>query len=813
MSCPTNGHLITLQLAINHLSNADSRANLPTKMNENRGFHSMRLWYEQSANIWEEALPLGNGRLGAMVYGGIWTEHLQLNEESVWYGAPVDRNNPDALENLPKIRELLRSGHIKEAERLMRYALSGTPQSQHPYQSLGDMTLRFYPCSEEITAGAYTAPMQNVSSLSDSDNDAKKNHESGIPSVTDYYRELNLNSATSVTEFTFNSIHYRREVFVSHPDDCLVMHITSDGQGAINLDALLTRERFYDGAKKLGNSTICLYGNLGKGGLDFQMQLHARSVGGTVRVIGEHLIVEEADEVTLFFCAGTTFRMKQPEQEIAGIIAKAAAFSYEELLQRHVTDYQSLFNRVTLKLVSEEESHKADAQPTDVRMQQITEGREDIALMQTYFQFGRYLLISCSRPGTLPATLQGLWNHQMKPSWDSKYTININTEMNYWPSESCNLSECHLPLFDLIERMVPNGEHTAKVMYGCRGFVAHHNTDIWGDTAVQDHWISGSYWVMGAAWLCTHQWTHYLYTGDRDFLQKQFPIMRKAALFFLDFLIEDQGYLKTCPSVSPENTYILSNGERGANGVGCTMDNQILRDLFTQCIKAAEILGVEDELNEQIKEALGKLMPTRIGHFGQIMEWEEDYEEAEPGHRHISHLYGLFPSDQISVDETPKLAQAARVTLERRLSHGGGHTGWSRAWIINHYAKLMDGEQAYFHLQKILEKSTLTNLFDNHPPFQIDGNFGATAAIANMLVQCNEKRVILLPALPEKWADGSVSGLCIVGGAEVSLEWKCHRLVSFSITAKQDWCCLVRYGDWSAEISMKEGEQFTKNFE
>ena len=289
--------------------------------------------------------------------------------------------------------------------------------------------------------------------------------------------------------------------------------------------------------------------------------------------------------------------------------------------------------------------------------------------------------------------------------------------------------------------------------------------------------------------------------------------MRKAALFFLDFLIEDKGYLKTCPSVSPENTYILPSGERGANGVGCTMDNQILRDLFTQCIKAAEILGAEDELNEQMKDALGKLMPTRIGRFGQIMEWEEDYEEAEPGHRHISHLYVLFPSDQISVDETPQLAQAARVTLERRLSHGGGHTGWSRAWIINHYAKLMDGEQAFFHLQKILEKSTLTNLFDNHPPFQIDGNFGATAAIANMLVQSNENRVILLPALPKKWSDGSVSGLCIVGGAEISLEWKSHRLVRFSIAAKQDWCNLVRYGDWSEEISVKEGEQFTKDFE
>lgn len=753
-----------------------------------------RLWYKQPAKIWEEALPIGNGRIGAMVFGGIWTEHLQLNEDTIWYGGPRDRNNPDSLENLPKIRELLRSGQIGQAERLMRYALSGTPQSQRPYQSLGDLTLRFYPTVRDMTAKNFVAP-------------AKEAEECENGHVKDYYRELDLECAKTVTEFQYGDIRFRREVFASQPDDCLVMHFTSNHNGAINFDALITRERFYDGATKLDNNTIAIYGNLGEGGSDFEMQLHACAQGGTVQVIGEHLIVEEADEVTLFFCAGSTFRMKQPRAEISAIIQKAAQKSYDALLHAHTEDYSALYKRVDLQLVTEEAYRQADTIPTDIRMQQIAEGGEDVALMQTYFQFGRYLLIACSRPGTLPATLQGLWNHKMKPSWDSKYTININTEMNYWPAEICNLSECHLPLFDLIERMVPNGQKTAKVMYDCRGFVAHHNTDIWADTAVQDLWNPGSYWVMGAAWLCTHQWTHYLYTGDVAFLQKSFPIMREAALFFLDFLIEDKGYLKTCPSVSPENTYILPSGERGANGLGCTMDNQILRDLFTQCIKAAEILGIKDDLNEQIKTALSRLMPTRIGRFGQIMEWEEDYEEAAPGHRHISHLYGLFPSDQISVDETPELAQAARVTLERRLSNGGGHTGWSRAWIINHYAKLMDGELAFHHLQKILEKSTLTNLFDNHPPFQIDGNFGASAAIANMLVQSYENRVLLLPALPEKWADGSVKGLCLVGGAEISLEWKEHRLISFTITAKRDWKNVVRYGEWEQELTLAQGDK------
>ncbi len=743
-----------------------------------------RLWYKQPAARWEEALPLGNGRLGAMVYGKEWTEEIQLNEESMWYGGKVDRNNPDALKNLPKIRELLRSGHIQQAERLMKYAFSGTPKGEHPYQSLGNMMFNF----------AVPDSMKSVARDKD---------------VTDYIRELSLDSACTTTIFTWKDVTWTREVFISQPDDCMIVHFTASRKGTISFDVHLERERFYDGVKKIGDSGICLYGNLGKGGADFALQLTARAEGGSLDVIGEHIVVENADEVTLFFTANTTFHTSDVEVWNSDTINKAMNFSYEELKCRHVKDYQSLADRVELKLVTDEEYECADKEPTDIRMQQIAEGKEDVAMMQTYFQFGRYLLISCSRPGTLPATLQGIWNHQMKPSWDSKYTININTEMNYWLAESCNLSECHLPLFELIKKMVPNGEHTAKVMYDCRGFVAHHNTDIWGDTAVQDHWIPGSYWVMGAAWLCTHQWTHYIYTGDIEFLRESFPIMRKAAFFFLDFLIEDDGYLKTCPSVSPENTYILPSGEKGANGVGVTMDNQILRDLFTQCIKAAEVLGVDDELNEQIKEALSRLRPTQIGRYGQIMEWEKDYEEAAPGHRHISHLYGLFPSEQISVDETPDLAKAARVTLERRLAHGGGHTGWSRAWIINHYAKLWDGDEAYNHLQKILEKSTLTNLFDNHPPFQIDGNFGAAAAVANMLVQSNEKRTILLPALPSKWKDGCVNGLCIVGGAEVSIKWNDNKLVSFTITAKRDWSGIIKYQDWEKELSVKQGEIFS----
>ncbi len=422
-----------------------------------------------------------------------------------------------------------------------------------------------------------------------------------------------------------------------------------------------------------------------------------------------------------------------------------------------------------------------------------------------YFNFGRYLLISCSRPGTLPATLQGLWNKDMLPPWDCKYTININTEMNYWIAENGNLSECHLPLFDHLKRMLPNGRETARKMYGCRGFVAHHNTDLWGDTAVQDLWVPGSYWVMGAAWLCTHLWTHYEYTGDREFLREYYPVMREAALFFLDFMIEHEGYLKTCPSVSPENTYILPSGVRGACGMGVTMDNQILRDLFTQCIKAAGLLGIEDELTAQFDEARSRLVPTQIGSRGQILEWDKEYEEAEPGHRHISHLYGLHPSDQITVDGTPKLAEAARITLEERLSHGGGHTGWSRAWIINHYAKLWDGEKAYENLLALYQRSTLPNLFDNHPPFQIDGNFGGAAGIAEMLVQSTSKRVVLLPAIPKAFVSGRADGLCVRGGAEVDLVWRDGDLEEFTVRAKAEFNTRFVYREKEMEICLPAG--------
>ena len=741
------------------------------------------LWFDRPAKVWEEALPLGNGRLGAMVFGGITGEHLALNEESVWYGCYRDRNNPDAKEQLPKIRQLILDGRIKEAERLIRLSMSGCPDSMRPYQSLGDLHLDMEDPGE----------------------------------VKEYRRSLDFGCALAQVSYVAGETKYTREYFTSAPENLLVMRLRAEGEGKINLTALLRRQLFFMGTRKVGNSAIALWGQIGDDGVRYDMQLSGRAKGGKLYTMGESLVVEDADEVLLLFCAATCFNHENPGLYVQKQIAAGLEKGFERLFWEHMVDYRGYFDRMSLKLgtdgvkketqTGESENRECDAfqngdaanasegeLPTDRLLESVKSGTLPTALVETYFDFGRYLLISCSRPDTLPATLQGLWNKDMLPPWGAKFTININTEMNYWPAETCNLSECHLALFDHIKRMVENGRKTARTMYGCRGFVAHHNTDIWGDTAVQDLWIPGSYWVMGAAWLCTHQWTHYQYTLDQDFLKEAFPIMREAALFFLDFMIEKDGYLVTCPSVSPENTFILPNGERGSNSAGVTMDNQILRDLFTQCIEAAKILGVDDELNEKIKSARERLRPTRIASNGTLMEWEEEYEEAEPGHRHISHLYGLHPSSQITVEDTPELAAAAEKTLARRLSMGGGHTGWSCAWIINMFARLQKGEDAYQNLKKLFTNSTLPNLFDNHPPFQIDGNFGATAAIVEMLVQARNGKVFLLPALPKAWPDGKLTGVCLPGNAEAVLEWKDGSVIRFAVLAKQDWSADV-YGN------------------
>lgn len=764
----------------------------------------MKVWYDKPAQVWEEALPLGNGRMGAMVFGGTAFERIQVNEESVWYGGPTDRINPDAAEHLGEIRELIFSGEIEKARKLLDLTIAACPDSMHPYQTLGDIKIAF----------------------------------AGAEEVQAYERSLELDSAVSRVNYKSGEVSFERTMFLSYPDDCMVMRMAADRKRSISFVADLSRYRVFTGVDQLAENGISLYGDLGQNGSVYVSGIRAWAKGGSVKVVGRKLCVKDADEVLLLFCADCSWHYPEMRRSLPGAsesvknklqqiicdrMEAAAQFSFEELMERHCQDYQSLFGRVHLAL---EGSAAQDGLPTDQRLALVAEGKADTGLDQMLFDFGRYLLISSSREGGLPANLQGIWNQELTPPWESKYTININAEMNYWPAECCNLSECHMPLFDLLERMLPSGRENARRMYGCRGFMAHHNTDIHGDCAPQDTWFSSTYWVLGAAWMCTHVWTHFAYTRDYDFLEKYYPILCEASLFFLDFLVEKDGCLVTCPSISPENVYRLENGQTGAVTYGATMDNQILRDLFTQCLEAGAVLekerpqgaaergqrlaeiGIEDEavFRQQVEATKKRLMPTRISDRGTILEWVEDYEEVEPGHRHISHLYGLYPSEQITMDENPELAAAARKTLEGRLSHGGGHTGWSRAWIMNHYTKLWDGEAAYDNLQKMLALSTYPNLFDKHPPFQIDGNFGAVSAIAQMLVQSYTGRIVLLPALPKAWGSGSVSGLRVQGNAEISLSWENSELTACRLTAHDDFACKVLYRSECREICLKKGE-------
>lgn len=737
------------------------------------------LWFDKPAEEWSQALPIGNGRLGAMVSGGGKSEILQLNQDSIWYGGHIDRINPDAKSHLGEVRGLILSGKIPEAENLLRYTFSGTPRSERPYQPLGNVEMTF--------------------------------HETGTE-ISGYRRELALEKGIVTECYTVPERKMYKEYLASYPHGVIALHMEAEGE-AISLDILLRRAKFYDHTGKLDERTIYMDAVLGAGGVSFLAAVRAQTEEGEVRVLGEHLLVRGAKELTLYIGCETSYYEEDWKKVLQEKLDKACGDGYARVREEHEKDYRALFDRVALELGEGDgkAALAAEELPIDRRME---EGREkgfhsDFAAL--YFQYGRYLLISSSRPGSLPANLQGIWNEEMQPPWDSKFTININTEMNYWPAEICGLSECHLPLFDHLLRMWEKGRETAERMYGCRGFVAHHNTDLWGDCAPQDIYIPATYWVMGGAWLCTHIWLHYAYTQDEAFLKRMYPLLKDAVLFFHDYLIEVDGKLATCPSVSPENTYILPSGVRGCVCAGSSMDNQILRDLMEGYLKASHVLGIQDEVTGKTCEILQRLPGTKVGKYGQIMEWMEDYDEAQPGHRHISQLYALHPSHQITVDKTPELAEAASRTLERRLAHGGGHTGWSCAWIVNLYSRLGDGEKAYRNLQKLWSQSTFPNLMDTHPrgnghTFQIDGNLGAAAAIAEMLVQSDEDRVLLLPALPAQWTKGRVAGIALWGGGRIDLEWEGGRLVSCRVRSDRPMETTLVYGQEKKHVAVSPGQ-------
>lgn len=764
----------------------------------------LKLWYDAPADAsvqdspngwkddpeWLKSLPLGNGSLGVMVYGDVNRERIQLNEESMWSGSPDDNDNPEAYAAQDKIRQLLFEGKYKEATELTNSTQvckgegsghgNGAEVPFGCFQTLGDLWI---------------------------DNGKEDPYEN-------YHKELDLEDAVVRVRYTQNGINYTREIFTSYPDQVMVARFTADRPGAISFTSTMSRPERYKVAVE--DNQLIMSGALsdGKGGegLEYMARLKALTKNGKVKYLNGQIEVQDADEVTLILSASTDYMLKYPEYTgrdykrlTANSLTNATKKTYQQLLSNHIKEYQSYYQRVHFDITPT----SFDPIPTDVRVKNYKQTKNDSHLEELFFQYGRYLLISSSRPGTLPANLQGIWANKIQTPWNGDYHTDVNVEMNYWPAEVTNLSEMHLPLFDLIGSLVEPGEKTAQVQYHHKGWVVHPITNTWGYTSPGEAASWGMHTGAGA-WICAHILEHYAYSNDKNFLEQMYPVLEGSTKFYIDWLVKDPktGQLVSGPAVSPENTFIAPDGSKSQISMGPAHDQQVIWQLFTDFLKASKELGIKNSFTAKVEESLNKLAGPQIGSDGRLMEWAEEFPEVEPGHRHISHLFALHPGSQISLRETPKLAIAAKKSLDYRIENGGGHTGWSAAWLINQYARLQEAEKAKSSLETVLSKSTSPNLFGLHPPFQMDANFGTTAGIAEMLLQSREGMVHLLPALPKEWPTGKISGLKAKGGLTIDMEWQDGELLFADIHSLKVQNVTVVYDGKESQITLKKGEKY-----